>query len=300
MSNRRSVAGQLCLLVTIALVIAACGNSAAAPSTPSAHLNPGTTQRDNLTINGLIRSYRLFQPASLDPKQAPPLVLLLHGCGPNATGDQIAATTHFDDLATSGRFVAAYPDGVGGCWNTGACCGTADDVTFISRLLDRLTTDLPIDRTRVFIAGYSGGAGLSHRLGCQLSGRIAAIASVGGAMLTDCQPAHPVSVLEMHGTADDTAPMAGGVLGLPSPSVLSVMQRWASLDGCGASPIPSQTGIMTTSMWKGCKAGRIVQLDAITGGHHTWFGSKIDPVPGEPDANAVIWAFFTAAVRTQP
>jgi polyhydroxybutyrate depolymerase len=173
----------------------------------------------------------------------------------------------------------------------------ADDVAFISRLIDRLTTDLPIDKSRIFIAGVSGGAFMAYRLACELADRIAGMASVAGAMLVDsCHPTRPVSILEMHGTDDSNVPYDGGAVfnGAASPSVDAVMQSWATLDGCAGNPSQSQNGITKTSAWRGCKAGTTVRLDTVVGGHHTWFGSTIDPVPGEPNANATIWSFFSS------
>jgi polyhydroxybutyrate depolymerase len=189
------------------------------------------------------------------------------------------------------------------CWNAGSCCidnvntPVADDVAFVSQVLDRVTTDLPIDKTRIFIAGVSAGGFMAYRLACELSGRIAGMASVAGAMLVDsCHPARPVSILEMHGTDDSNVPYDGGAVfnGAASPSVAAVMQSWATLDGCAGNPTQSQSGITKTSAWKGCKAGTTVRLDTVVGGHHTWFGSTIDPVPGEPSANATIWTFFSS------
>jgi polyhydroxybutyrate depolymerase len=173
-------------------------------------------------------------------------------------------------------------------------------VTFISRLLDRLFKDLPINQSRVFATGVSGGGFMSYRLACELSNRFTAIASVSGVMLFDaCHPTRPVSILEMHGTDDSIVPYGGGVPnGPPSPSVAAVMQTWTTLDGCVGDPMLSQTGITKTSLWKGCKGGAIVRLDTVVGGHHTWFGSSFDPVPGEPNANAVIWDFFSSLQPT--
>jgi hypothetical protein len=37
----------------------------------------------------------------------------------------------------------------------------------------------------------------------------------------------------------------------------------------------------------------MVRFDSVAGGHHQWFGSTFDPVPGEPDSNAVILDFFS-------
>lgn len=214
--------------------------------------------------------------------QPVPLVVHLHGCLPGANGDVEASATHFDEEAND-------------CWNAGNCCTNADDVTFISRLLDRLVKDLPINQSRVFATGPSGGGFMSYRLACELSTRFAAIASISGAMVFDnCHPARPVSILEMHGTNDSNVPYDGGGPPRPTPSVAAVIQSWTTLDGCVGNPIQSQTGISNTSVWKECKGGASVRLDTVVGGHHTWFGSSFDPVPGEPNANAVIWDFSAA------
>jgi polyhydroxybutyrate depolymerase len=305
------------LLIAVLLFgSAACGGTVATPTakvSPVSTPSPGTIEQRSFTVNGTLRLYRVFVPKSLDPNQPPALVVLLHGCdGMRGSGDEVAADTHFDEEASAGRFVAVYPDGqisdnsVLGrmrCWNAGSCCidnvttPVADDVAFVSQVLDRVTTDLPIDKTRIFVAGVSGGAFMAYRLACELAGRIAGMASVAGTMLVDsCHPARPVSILEMHGTDDSNVPYDGGAVfnGAASPSVAAVMQSWATLDGCAGNSTQSQSGITKTSAWKNCKGGNIVQLDTVVGGHHTWFGSTIDPVPGEPNANATIWSFFSS------
>ena len=293
MSNRAFAAGRLGLVLCLSFVLAACSGSGA---TSARKLSPGTTQHASLSVNGHVRTYRLFQPRSLDPKQAPPLVVVLHPCMPGGNGDGQAAFTHFDDTSDTGRFIAVYPDGIGGCWNFDRRPDMPDDVAFIGRLLDRLATDLPIDGTRIFIAGISGGANMAYRLACELSNRVTAIASVSGTMTFDsCHPARPVSILEMHGTEDF---YEGGAL-CNTPSVTAVTLRWKSLAGCPGNPSQSQKGITRTSVWKPCKGGTVVRLETVVGGHHTWFGSPFDPVPGEPNANAVIWDFFRGSGRSQ-
>lgn len=284
--------------VFLSIAAASCGGS---PATPKG--NPTVSsgvQHGSLTIGGVKRTYRLYIPPSLDPKQLGPLVVHLHGCLPGANGDLAASASHFDNEATTGRFVAVYPDGLHDCWNAGPCCTNADDVTFISRLLDRLVKDLPINQSRLFATGVSGGGFMSYRLACELSTRFVAIASVSGTMLfDDCHPARPISILEMHGTNDLNVPYAGGVPpGPPTPSVAAVIQHWTMLDGCVGDPIQSQTGITKTSVWKDCKGGTTVRLDTVVGGHHTWFGSSFDPIPGEPNANAVVWDFFSSLQST--
>lgn len=282
MNTRRLVA-----LATVLLAgCTACGSSVAAPQgSPS----PSAVRHASLDVDGLKRTYRLYVPPSLDPNQNVPLVVLLHWAG--GTGDKMAATK-YDAQAATGKFIAVYPDSTDGLWR--ASGDDPDfDVTFINNLLDRLTTDFRIDKARIFAAGLSIGAMMAYRLACQLSNRFVAIASVAGAMLVnDCHPALPVSILEMHGTADSTVPYKGNA---DFPPTRSTVQSWVKLDGCPGAPVQTAGGITTTSAWKGCRGGTSVRLDTIEGGQHVWFGS--DPsgssVAGEPDATKTSWGFFS-------
>ena len=154
-------------------------------------------------------------------------------------------------------------------------------------------TEYRIDKSRIYAAGFSGGGMLAHALGCEMSDRFAAIASVAGVLFPKltCQPARPVSILEMHGTADNNVPY----LGLPPdmPSTATTIQFWVTENGCPGSPTQTVSGITTTSIWVGCRGGTVVRLDTVNGGHHQWFGSGLNPVPGEPNSTAEIWRFFS-------
>jgi polyhydroxybutyrate depolymerase len=281
--------------VLLTMCIASCGGSAA---TPTLSPTPSGVQHASLTFDGLKHTYRLYVPPSLDLKQPAPLVLLLHWAG--GSSDEMAAATRYDDQAAKQRFIVVYPKSSGVSWDA-ATGDTAIDINFISRLLDQMTTDFRIDQTRIFVAGVSSGAMMAYRLACQLSDRIAAIASVAGALLIDdCSPARPVSILEMHGSEDPTVPYQGNSF---APSTESTAQRWVTLNRCAGNPTQTTGGITRTTLWTGCRGGTVVRLDTVVGGQHSWFSS--DParvghgdagsktVAGEPDATQGTWDFFT-------
>jgi polyhydroxybutyrate depolymerase len=271
----------LSLGIAMSWGLAACGGGSVAAPVPVQ--SPTAVQHATLMVNGHKRTYRVFRPPSLDMKQAAPLVLALHGGG--STGDEMASISHFDDEATSGGFIVAYPDAAYGTWKT-AAPAPVEDVNFIGRLLNRLETEFTIDKTRIFITGASKGAVMAYRLACELSDRIAAIASVSGRMeLKDCRPARPVSILEMHGTDDALVPYEGGA---------SAIKNWVTLDGCAGNPTQTLSGITKTAIWMGCRGGTVVRFDTVVGGRHTWFGSAYDPVPGEPSSSAEVWGFFSS------
>jgi polyhydroxybutyrate depolymerase len=81
--------------------------------------------------------------------------------------------------------------------------------------------------------------------------------------------AGPVSVIEIHGTADGEVPYDGGRTAggatQPSPPTLPVVQRWAELDGCPAPAATQTEGPVVTSTWEGCRAGTGVKLITIDG-----------------------------------
>jgi polyhydroxybutyrate depolymerase len=278
-----SVAHNSCRLpvaLLVALVLTGCsGLSAGGPSNQS----QSPVQHASLSIGGQNRTYRLFRPQALSSKQPAPLVVALTGCP--STADQMAAISRVDDQATAGGFAVVYPDPVNKCWNAGFCCGAADDVGFISQLVDRLSTEIRVDRSKVFAAGFSAGAAMAYRLACEKSDRFTAIASAAGQIaIPACQPRRPVSVLEMHGTNDAFTSYAKGA---------DAVQQWVALDGCTSDPAQSGSGITSTSIWSNCRGGTVVRFDTIQGGHHSWFGSTFDPVPGEPNSSAVSWDFFS-------
>ena len=134
----------------------------------------------------------------------------------------------------------ASPGGIR-TWNAGTCCGYAvssnvDDAGFVRDLIDRLEANACVDRRRVYAAGMSNGAELSHRLACDLADRIRAIGPVAGVdVTTACAPARAVPMLEVHGTADQNVPFDGGLgcgpSGVSTPSVADTVARRAALDG---------------------------------------------------------------------
>jgi polyhydroxybutyrate depolymerase len=228
------------------------------------------------------------------------MVLALHGSSQPPQG--LEFRTKFDAEAVAAGFVVVYPEGIGLSWNSSDSGGdthevTVDDVGFIRQLIDRLVGSEKVDPTRVFVTGISSGGEMAHRLACELADRVRAVASVSGDLgIATCNPARPLSVLEIHGTADPFVPM-GGDPGNNIPPTLSTMKRWVQIDGCGLDPTVSTSGITTTTTWAACRGGTNVVLVTITGAGHT-FWLDASP-PGLPNINDLIWGFFSRASARQ-
>ena len=294
MARRRAL-----LAATALTVLVTCGGSGSEPVPPPA------VQHHELKVDGLARSYRLFVPLSLDRNRPAPLVIVLAGVG--NTGESMVEATRFDRVAEREGLVVVYPEGVNETWNAGYCClGRAasgpDDVEFLSRLIDDVERKNKVDSARVYAVGVSAGAMMAYRLGCERSDLIGGIGSVAGAMVLDaCHPAKPVTVIEIHGTADGLVPYEGGRTAggatQPSPPTPDVTQRWAQLNACPTAPAVTVEGAVSVSTWTECGAGTGVKLITIDGGGHTWFAEGLGPVSGAVDATAEIWAFLSSARR---
>jgi polyhydroxybutyrate depolymerase len=242
---------------------------------------PGADVAGELVFGGLPRTYTVHVPAGLEHPAG--LVLNLHGAG--QTGAMQAALTNFNAVADAHGFVVVYPDGVDLSWADGRGASTPDrqgidDVGFLTTLADRLVQDYGIDHGRVFATGMSAGAFMTQRLACKRADMFAAIAPVAGSLgvAYPCAPSQPVSVFEVHGTADPVVPFHGGtMLGRGGYSDIvappDMAQRWRDIDDC-PSPVESVTGAVRLLASAGCADGTEVVFVQVDGGGHTWLDAS--------------------------
>ena len=326
LGRRHACAAALALL----LAVAAC-SSGSGTSTPSSSANTsppirpvelapavgpvGTVTHDTLMFDGRERTYRLYVPSSL-PTGPVPLFIGLHG----GTGwaDQFATTNHIEGLAESNAFIAVHPDGVkvtggrGGVWNGGTCCGIAaregvDDVGFVNGLLDELTVEHKIDPHRIFAFGHSNGAIMSYRLACELADRIAGIGVFAGALgVETCDPSQPVSVIHVHGTADESIPITGGVgqksiAGVNFPPPHDGFDTVAARDGC-PDPEEATEGDIAIALREPCDAGAAAAFVTIETANHSWPGGTpiVTPTAGEGYANYDATAALVTFLLSHP
>lgn len=236
---------------------------------------------------GRSRSVLLHVPEKL--RTPAPLVLAFHGGG--NTGPQMEALTGLSKLADSAGFLVAYPTATGPhrYWNTAARpdARNADDAAFVDDLMKDLVAGGCVDRRRISAVGLSNGGGLAARLGCEQPGYFAAIVVVAGTYgsLPGCRPPGPVSMLEIHGTADASVPYNGSPENDRRGSVARWMSLWARRDGC--STPPSQRTVAPATIrfdWPRCARRTAVAHLEIVGGQHAWPGST---PPGRGPASSI-------------
>jgi polyhydroxybutyrate depolymerase len=306
-------------LVALAFAIVA-GALAVEAVEYAGHPAPPSEER-TLVHGGRQRTYLVHDFGTGEPAA---VVIVLHGGGGNAAN--AVRMTGFDRVATRERFIAVYPDGTaaraGGrllTWNAGHCCASAmdagvDDIGFVGAIMDALVASRRADPTRVYVTGMSNGAMLAHRIGRELSPRVAAIAPVVGAVFGDePAPQAPMPAFIVAGADDAIVPPAGGpltrrlLLGRRQAAdrdvapAIAQATYWARHNGCG-EPVRTETPAYRQAAWTDCRSGAPVTFVSVAGNGHAWPGGE----PGRAgaaqptrayDATEAMWAFFRTQQR---
>ena len=206
----------------------------------------GTTTSGSFTSGGVTRKYTYYVPAMYDGTTAVPLVFNLHGL--SGTSAKQESYEDFRTIADTANFIVVHAEGlnqspIGGFTLLGwgsmtTVSAAAADEAFVMSLLDTMEAHYNINANKVYSTGYSQGAFMSYNLGCRYSSRFAAVASSCGSLsnanLAACTPVHPLPIMEIHGTADNTIPYAGSSSYLHTDSLV---KHWVQFNHC--NPVPT-------------------------------------------------------------
>ena len=145
------------------------------------------TETIEIEFQGRPRRYLLHVPPA--PNGA--LALVFHGGGQPVA--HIQEISGFDAISDREHFIVAYPVAVDGSWadgrnETSAEKQSVDDVAFAKAVVADIARTYTLDRRRVFAAGLSNGAIVSHRIACSAADTFAAIAAIVGTIATSTDP----------------------------------------------------------------------------------------------------------------
>ena len=188
----------------------------------------GTFAARTLTAAGKSRTFHLAVPAGAKPKQALPLVFVLHGATDTAPENMR------DWFGVEGKMttpsLAVYPlalertrsDGTGGKVTRWDLSGN-DDLAFFDAMLAELEASYCVDRAHVFVTGFSSGGNFSQHLACEREKDVKGMAVVAGPgpFTNTCGGAVPAWMT--HDQNDDA---------LPVKDARSSRDFWAAENGC--------------------------------------------------------------------
>lgn len=271
------------------------------------------------------RRFRLYRPPDVQLGERLPLLVMLHGCGQDASS--FATCTRMNHIAKHRRFVVLYPEqdrlaNGQGCWNwfdTGTGRAYAEAAS-IMQTIDQVCLLHPVDRARVAVAGLSAGASMAALIVTRHPGRfkalvmhsgiapgtahsgLSALGAMRGHRPTLPLPATPAGkqadwppLLVIHGSADAVVSPQNGK---------AAAQVWAHAAGARASPARSvQRGkrhAMSVTDFK--RQGRtMTSLVVVDGLAHAWSGGVANKPFGDgqgPDASRMVWAFASRQFGT--
>jgi polyhydroxybutyrate depolymerase len=261
------------------------------PSGPGLAMANGLT-KVSLDVNGTSRRFYFHVPPSLDTPA--PLVIVLHGSG--STGPGLLGEGKWRDKADRERFVLAAPDSLISYdgvdprreltlrdrarqiyrrWrgiDIGRWEGGPNDLKLIAALIDRMEREAHIDRSRVYVVGFSRGGFFAQLLALRMADRIAAIAVVAPNMEPKNAPTtdRPMPLLLMVGARDSVLPADG-------PRAQAIFEFWRERDRCPAARRESAPGASTTVETAGpCAESSEVRYVVVGGVDHTWPPSLTD------------------------
>jgi polyhydroxybutyrate depolymerase len=274
-----------------------------------------------IEAGGKQRGFISYVPKHISPQ--PALLIVLHGTGIDGKKIQEWTGYEFNQFADRDGFIVVYPDGYDKDWNDcrkGEFSKTkqekVDDVDFITKLIKQYQKEFGIDPKKVYLFGYSSGGMMAYRIGIQLPGTIAGIASVCAALPTretiirDVNSPMP-PVMMVNGTGDSICPFEGGFLklfGRKLGTVISAQESAAKFAGsrsCNEGPLTTHLQHLdpkdptSVDRYDWLTEGKCqVRLFAVKGGGHVVpqptarFPRLLGQMTGDLDAPAEAISFF--------
>lgn len=258
--------------------------------------SPKYGQIESITVDGLKRKYSLHLPKGKETQANLPLVIVLHGA--KGSYKKSEGFTGFDPISDQHGFIIAYPNAIRTQWNDGRLPGDTpsydvDDVHFLSELIDHLADTYAINRSRVYLVGFSSGGMMAQRFAMEKAEKIAGIAPIASSipvpqLKKKIYPTVSMPVIMLNGTEDPAFPWQGGKIrfagiikvGEVNPIEQSI-QYWIDANGgqtgeteVSALPETIADGTQVEKITYQTHKGPNVVLYKIYGGGHSWPGAK--------------------------
>ena len=249
--------GRIGLLLTALAIPLAFTQSAAAQTCNGM---PGPAGTIELKQGTMTRIFVVRVPAGYDGRTPLPIVIAFHPGGMSAQYMQGRVPVH----RVWPEAIAVFPEGfpnIGGgraslqpVWQRAPGDMEDRDLAYFDQMIAWLRANHCFDARKLFVMGYSNGAGFTSVLACERASLIAGVAIASGRLA--CAPAEAKPTIFSHGLSDATIPYSNGV---------EAAAAWSSRNKCGAPPKRGAPGCFAADS---C-ADAPVTMCTFEGGHDT-------------------------------
>jgi len=268
-------------------------------STPASSELPSLeTKTVTQTIDGQIevRPYLIRYPENRT-EDTYPVVFFFHGAGGNGQA-LLNSNPNVSSLIDSGEFIGIFPDGFEQRWNANNETN-ADDVEFVSLIVNSLASEGLFDLNRIYGVGISNGAGIVNKIAKEMTvfQGIAPLISQQTVSTGENVSSQAVSVFQLNTADDDLVPLDGGS-GLADTMYMSAQasaENWASNFNCAMDP-SNRTLVwgdydVEEYTFNGCIDNKKVRYFLVADAEHTIsFGDDVNLYD-------LIWTFFQSTDR---
>jgi polyhydroxybutyrate depolymerase len=240
-------------------------------------VRPDRSAQQTMEVGGTTRYYLLDVPESADNETPLMLIFGLHGFDMNNVA--VKDLYNFTERS-NGQAITVLPQGEGpppgdvSHWGDGVLestwSGNQANYDFIQGLIASLGERYCLDRSRVFIVGFSMGAFFTNTIACEHNDWFRGFAPIAGGGPTSCGSDIQSAIMVQHGTEDPIVELSSGE---------ETRDIWIEQNGCSQS---------STSSFNGCES----YDDCPEGKPVVWCTAAFDHyIPENVTAN--IWSFFS-------
>lgn len=159
----------------------------------------GEKIRQTILVDGKVREFYIHVPISYNVNNKVPLVFMLHGT--NGDGDVMYQGSGWVELAEQEGFIAVFPSSLRykvveadgemktvDRWNTASDADWDlqqgevgyDDIKFLRKIVELITTQFSINVSRIYLNGFSNGGQMAAKCSIEMSDILAAVCSNAG------------------------------------------------------------------------------------------------------------------------
>lgn len=251
-------------------------SSTSADPTPSSGCGQSltlTSGRKTIDVDGTEREYIVKLPDDYNPDHPYRLIFGFHGRNYDAdwvaNGEPPLTGPYFGiEAEAQGQAIFVAGQALSSSWtNEGG-----RDIDYVQTMVDYLSAEVCVDKSRMFATGFSYGAIMTLSVGCELGAQFRAIAPMSGATTNGCPDStESVAYWASHGLSDPT------ILPVQGEAARDV---FVGRNHCDSTTVPSSPEGCVS--YEGCDSDAPVSWCTFDGVHEP-----------PPFAGTAIWQFFS-------